>query len=182
MLAGGDWYRFESDLPVSLHRTINGLLNEQVGRYPGSWRYRHERTSDLLYLTPQRRKVRVTREAGPGGRLLGVMEKRRVADLSLHVPASPVDVRISVNTETRITAPPEDTLRSWTLELERQKDRRTYEYDHWLQVDLTQVVQGPHDVRHELELELVNTQQQLLDPAMPFRFVCNLLDIARRLS
>jgi hypothetical protein len=124
--------------------------------------------------------MRVSRESQTG-RVVGAIEKRRIADLSLHIPASPLDVRISINTETKVRLT-DEVLKSWPIEDDRHKDRVSYEFDHFLHVDLTQVKQeinGRSVLRHELETEILDIQKQMADPLLPARFVCNILDIAR---
>lgn len=118
-------------------------------------------------------------------RILQAMDKRRVADLALHIPACPFDVRISVNLETIQPGLTEESLQGWPqVEGERLKDRISYEFGDLLKVDLTQVRQGSNVAgstpKHELELELSDAQMQLRnDPALVAKFLCNILDLAR---
>lgn len=121
-------------------------------------------------------------------RILHAMEKRRLADLAIHVPACPLDIRISINLETIQPSLSEEGLQEWPqVEGERLKDRISYEFGDLLKVDLTQVRQGDNATgahpKHELELELVDAQTQLRnDPALAARFLCNVLDLARHSS
>lgn len=135
-------------------------------------------------MNPQRRKIRVSRDMQTG-RILEAMEKRRVADIALHLPACPFDVRISVNLESIQAGLTKESIQGWPqVEGERLKDRISYEFGDLLKVDLTQVRQGEGPAgsspRHELEIELFDAQTQLRDdPALTAKFVCNILDLAR---
>lgn len=119
------------------------------------------------------------------GRILEAMEKRRVADIAIHIPACPFDVRVSVNMEAIQTGLTNESLQGWPrVESERVKDRISYEFSDLLKVDLTQVRQGDSVAgpgpRHELEVELFKAQAQLRnDPALTAKFVCSILDLAR---
>ncbi len=144
--------------------------------------------------------MRVSRDATTG-RVLAVIDKRRVADLAIHVPASPFDVRISVNLETEMPLATSEALppsspthlaNGWVVgegepsDFARVKNRLAYTFDGLLRIDLTQVHQeadggGHAGVRHEMELEVVHVQAHLGDSSsLPARFVYNILDIARR--
>ena len=43
-------------------------------------------------------KVRAS-HSEPGDRLLGIMRKEKIADLSIYMPGTPFDVRLSINVE-----------------------------------------------------------------------------------
>ena len=134
---------------------------------------------DSFYLDQHGKKIRVSREQS-NNRFIEAMDKRRVGDLALHIPASEFDVRISINTETHLPIT-EQALESsnWSqLEIERFKDRMDYEYDGFIKIDLTQVRQR-EQVRHELELELVNAGRALQDQMVSAKFLANIIDMAR---
>lgn len=147
------------------------------------WKYKHIKTLDSFYNHPQHKRLRVTREAQGGGRILEVIEKRRMADLAIHIPASPLDVRISINTETKVqnvTVESLANLPQW--DTERSKDRISYEYGGILSVDLTQVRQGGRSdsLRHELEVELAHHRTSDLENSRIGEILlANILDIAR---
>lgn len=141
MLAPSDRFRFEAELSMNQHRTLNQVLNAMVAQANQQrWRYRHEKTVDSIYVGPRKSKIRLSRDS-QSGHILGAIDKRRIADMSLHIPAAPVDVRISINTETRLPPPEPATLEGWTKESERYKDRVSYAFERTFQVDLTLVKQ-----------------------------------------
>lgn len=178
----GDWHRFESNLSLKQHRLFNEVFNKQVAQDSHHWRYKHEKTIDTVYFTPQRKKVRVSRDQE--GHIVGLLEKHKVADMSIYCPASPFDIRLSINTETKLPLTTEEQLQSWTKQSERRKDRISYDFGHFIQVDLTQVRQqdvttGSSITLHELELELIDVQRQMSHPDVGAHFISNVLDIAR---
>lgn len=176
VLRPGDWYRFEAEISVQHHRAFNELLNKQV---PLRAKHRHEKTLDTIYITPHRQKVRISREQ-ESGRILGSIEKRRIADLSLHLPLAAFDVRISINTETQTAIPNEEALKSWRMETERRKDRISYDFNHFFQVDLTQVIPRASPPKYELEIEVINVQGHLRDdPQTVPRFLASILELAK---
>lgn len=140
VLVPADWYRFEAELSMNQHRTLNQMLNNRVSQDNQRWKYRHEKTVDTIYFGPHRNKIRISHDA-QSGRILGAIDKRRIADLSLHIPNCPVDVRISINTETKLPSPEPVTLAGWSKNSERYKDRMSYELDRTFQLDLTLVNQ-----------------------------------------
>ena len=125
---------------MNQHRTLNQMLNNRVSQDNQRWKYRHEKTVDTIYFGPHRNKIRISHDA-QSGRILGAIDKRRIADLSLHIPNCPVDVRISINTETKLPSPEPVTLAGWSKNSERYKDRMSYELDRTFQLDLTLVNQ-----------------------------------------
>jgi hypothetical protein len=152
VLYDSSMYRFESNIPLDLHRRFNGLLNSEVSK--GRLSYRHTRTVDQMYRGSSygHDKVRVTRDQG--GRMVACIEKKRVADLAIFFPEAPFDVRISINVEIPLEGP------SGFPEIERKKDRMSYVFlgkESRIQLDLTQVKQSGEDFpRHELELEVID--------------------------
>jgi hypothetical protein len=111
-------------------------------------------------MTPTRKKVRVSKNQQ--GHILEVMEKKKVADLPIHCPASPFDIRISINTETKMPIMEETQIVDWTKQSERRKDRISYVFDSFVKVDLTQVRQQEVHIivygefnydRHQEEIE-----------------------------
>ncbi len=90
-------------------------------------------------MTPTRKKIRISRDQQ--GHILEVMEKKKVADLPIHCPASLFDIRVSINTETKMAMVEEAQIADWTKQSERRKDRISYVFDRFIKVDLTQVRQ-----------------------------------------
>lgn len=146
------WFRFESDIPVALHRHFNGLLNKEVSK--GRLTYKHVRTVDNIYRgDAPKSKCRVT--VDEKGNYVECIEKRRVADMAIFFPNAPFDVRISINEEVPMMRPTGSPF------MDRRKDRMSYvlaaDDSTSLQVDLTQVRQsGEATPRHELEMEFIN--------------------------
>lgn len=162
--------RFESNMSMDQHRRFNQLLNHLVAysaNQAPSERvtYKHQKEVDYFYdeRMPDTGSVvhlRVTRDAQtlqikPGG----VVTKKRVADINVYAPNRPFDYRISINTETPMPPPPEDSRPTFI----REKDRLSYAHQNF-NVDLTQVIL-PNNVRfvansqpqepvHELEVEI----------------------------
>lgn len=173
VLKRGDWYHFDSDMSIEQHRRLNQLFNTQVsqagapnspnGGNGAKWRYRHERTVDSFVNTGDRRRMRVTKDAATG-RILAVIEKRRIADLELYLPSLGCDLRLSINTESKISNVVESQL-AITAGSERFKDRLSYAFDDFVQIDLTQVKQsergGSMQLKHELELEVLDIKRHL---------------------
>jgi hypothetical protein len=178
----GGWYRFEADLSVEQHRLFNQLFNEQVNRSRDHWRYQRTRTIDTFYQNAQRQKVRVTRDQA-GGKIIEVMDKRRIGDVAIYLPTCPFDIRISINVEHLINGITEDVLAEWPQIELRNKDRLSYTFNQLLRVDLTQIKQSSagERMRHELEVEILHLQDQLQsDPVgLVDKFVSSVLDIAR---
>lgn len=144
-----NWYRFESDIPVALHRHFNSLLNKEVSKSRLS--YKHVRSVDSVYSSGSS-KCRVTTDEK--GNFIECIEKRRVSDLAIFFPNAPFDVRISINQEAPVPRPAGSPF------MDRRKDRMSYILaEHGLQVDLTQVRQsGEASPRHELEMEFLQPQ------------------------
>lgn len=145
------WYRFESDIPVALHRHFNSLLNDEVAKKRLT--YKHIRTVDSIYSGAGLSKCRVTWD--DKGNFVECIEKRRVADLAIFFPNAPFDIRISINEEVPMAKP------VGMASMERRKDRMSYvlscDDSTSLQVDLTQVKQSGESVaRHEMEMEFLS--------------------------
>ena len=154
--------------------------------------YVHTRESDAFYeldaaaesrLAPSVRGLLAAQTAGRGARdkprirrtvdqktgaELARLVKLRLADLDVHCPRAPCDVRISVNLEAAVPAPPagagirgDEGLVEATDRMtgqpasRRNKDRLTYRHQA-CQIDLTQVTlgEGKGGKEHELEVEL----------------------------
>ena len=163
VLASGQWFSFESDLPMSLHQHFNGLLNRQVQAH--ALTYSHLRTVDRIFEgSSSGMKYRVS--TGEGMPKPIAIEKRRVSDIAIYFPNAPFDIRISINLELPIPMPIGVPLK------ERQKDRISYKSSDGLQVDLTQVKQsGELKPRHELEIECMNPIGLISTPALYKSFI-----------
>lgn len=190
ILQPGDWYHFDSDMSLEQHRRLNQLFNGEVAAASPSinggarWRYRHERTVDSFVNSGDRRRMRVTKDATTG-KIMAVIEKKRIADLEIYLPALSCDLRLSINTESRIEGVVETQLVAQQGS-ERYKDRLSYSFDDFIQIDLTQVRQnlrGGNQMKHELEVEVIDIKRHLTrgDPeAFVHRFYASLLDIASK--
>lgn len=165
---------------------MNLLLNEQVAAERDRWKYKRLKTTDSIYYGPNHSKCRITRDQTTGA-IVEAIDKRRIADLALHIPQATVDVRISVNIERKLTNITEASIANWRLDGVRRKDRLSY-YDRHIQADLTQVMQGDGSTRvtphHELEIELVHLNEQLAShpESLPIAFLSNIIDVARSIS
>ncbi len=167
----GGWCVFESALAIEEHAAANRAINARFRAEPGRWTYRRERTIDTV-LSSAGRRVRVSRDAATGA-VTAVVDKQRVADLSIHLPAAAFDVRISVNTER--TLPMESAAGNGHTQ--RRKDRVAYSLDGGaLRIDLTQVQQDG-EARHELEAEMGSPLD--VSPQSSLYFVRNVLDLVR---
>ncbi|KAJ3085266.1 hypothetical protein HK102_000161 [Quaeritorhiza haematococci] len=147
-------FRFESNMTMAQHHHFNNLLNSLV--VPGcKLRYTHRKEVDQFYRN-RGSKIRVsvdekTGQVIPGG----VVEKKRIADLNVHMPNAPLDYRISVNVEMPAKQPSDDQI----PEFRREKDRLSYRHEI-CQVDLTQVKsvkRGDTELMHELEVEFIRS-------------------------
>ncbi|PKS08690.1 hypothetical protein jhhlp_004743 [Lomentospora prolificans] len=183
---------FRSSMTEAQHKGLNDYLNRMVieadprNPAPGARRvqlhYKHRREEDCYFeLPPALRdtlpgcvralmrprhtpKARVTYEQR-SREVVAKIVKVRVADLSIHMPNSPLDCRISVNLEMNWPGPVEELEQIGGGRGEnmpaRQKDRLSYAQGS-IQVDLTQVTtptSGPVGAHrpgkeHELEIEL----------------------------
>lgn len=132
-------------------------------RLPIDYRHRHE--VDKFYDLPAAHRDRVLpvcvarpiAERGHGARvrvttdqktnkIIGAIVKARVADLSMHIPDSPLDCRLSVNLEMDWPDAAPDELERMAAasgrpqQSARVKDRLSYKHGCY-QIDLTQVTQ-----------------------------------------
>ncbi|KAI9095145.1 CYTH-like domain-containing protein [Phlyctochytrium arcticum] len=146
-------YRFDSNMSMAQHAHFNRLLNGLM--QPGcKTRYVHTKEIDQYYQSGGGNKTRVSRDQKTG-QVREVIMKKRIADIEIHLPNSPLDCRISVNWEIPIPQPPKDA----TTLFRRHKDRLSYSHEAF-RVDLTQVRQfDDRDVEkqltHELEVEFI---------------------------
>ena len=168
------WYRFESDIPIALHRHFNNLLNSEVSKKRLT--YKHTRTVDNIYRGGGMSKCRVT--VDEKGDFVECIEKRRVADMAIFFPNAPFDIRISINEEVPMAKP------TGSPSMDRRKDRLSYvlakDETSTLQVDLTQVRQsGETSARHELEMEFLNPQYLASSPKSVSGFYAAIRNIVR---
>ncbi|KAJ8661589.1 hypothetical protein O0I10_002857 [Lichtheimia ornata] len=156
--------RFESNMPLAQHKHFNEMLNALVTKsnargYRGERiHYKHTYETDRFYHPNNnaRTKWRVTTNQQTGQLVEnGIIEKIRVADLNIHAPTQPLDYRISINLEIPRPKPTGNPV------FERNKDRVSYKHGG-IHFDLTQVkgaADKDPDVRHELELEIMDPAQ-----------------------
>ncbi|KAI9017555.1 CYTH-like domain-containing protein [Gaertneriomyces semiglobifer] len=148
---------FDSNMTRAQHANFNRVLNGIVG--PAfTTTYKHTRELDTTYRTNP--PVRLT-TAQNSNEVLAVITKKRLADLEIHLPNSPLDVRISVSTEMPALRP----SKCAPVKSQRSKDRLSYTHEAF-KVDLTQVKQvsfndgvpsGTEVITHEVEIEFLNT-------------------------
>ncbi|KAF4624563.1 hypothetical protein G7Y89_g13608 [Cudoniella acicularis] len=180
---------FRSSMTVAQHSFLNEYLNKKVAdTHPGNQTsqkkrvpidYLHRRETDKFYelpptmhaslpaavrehLTPRQTvKVRVTYDQKTN-QILAKIVKARIADLSIYIPQSPLDCRISINFEMKFEGDIDEVISSGFGGKipDRQKDRLSYKQGPY-QVDLTQVthissVNGVNrtEKEHELEVEI----------------------------
>lgn len=117
------------ELPMELHGLVPGCMRSRLGSRSRSIR------------------VRVTYDQKTG-EVINKIIKARVADISLHLPACPMDCRISVNLEMQWDGSVEELEQHAANQADRQpdrnKDRLSYTHGPY-QVDLTQVTQTVND-------------------------------------
>ncbi|KAJ3299466.1 mRNA-capping enzyme subunit beta [Borealophlyctis nickersoniae] len=151
--------RFESDMTMDQHAHFNNILNSLV-RPGGKTIYKHKYEMDH-YHQQGGNKLRVTVDTKTN-QVKEVMVKKRIADLEVHLPNSPLDFRISVNLEIPAQPPPKGDLADY----KRYKDRLSYTHEAFA-VDLTQVKEfdaydrPKGDPKHELEIEFLRMPELL---------------------
>jgi len=147
---------------------FNQRLNAMV-QPDRRWTYKHTKTYDSFVMRGSQ-KLRATRDAAKE-KVIEAMYKIRIADLAIHMPNKPLDVRISVNLETPVTLTEAELaiLQAENYDIERFKDRRSYlDNAMGIQYDLTTVSQttrGNAETKLELELESKRTADLLADPS-----------------
>jgi hypothetical protein len=171
VLEPGNWYRFDSNLTALEHASFNKELNNKVGP-DRRWHYKHTKTVDsVLSKAAPEGKTRVTQDE-TRKKVLESMVKKRLGDLAIFLPGSPLDVRISVNLETPATVSQVDlqSIADGSAESERFKDRRSYQDSATaIQYDLTAVTQrnsSATETRYELEMEALRAADLLQDPSI----------------
>lgn len=106
MYSGDFAHSFLPDMSKTQHGTLNALLNGIVENPPDPndrIKYKRIRQKDSFYRFAGQR-VRVS-ELADTGEITEVIEKRKVDHLNIYCPNSPLDLRISVSTETRCEPP-----------------------------------------------------------------------------
>ncbi|KAH7324362.1 CYTH-like domain-containing protein [Stachybotrys elegans] len=186
---------FKSSMTETTHKAFNEYLNQVVLQTdprqaksnggPGRVQvhYKHTREIDRFFELPPELQARIpncVRTRMPRGRtpkaritydqktneVLGKIIKARVADLDIHMPACPMDCRISINLEMDWDGPVEELEQHGISHQreerfpDRHKDRLSYTHGHY-RIDLTQVTQTTirlgtrrSEKEHELEIEL----------------------------
>lgn len=111
------------ELPPEMQNRLPGCVRSRLG----------SRTRNV--------KARVTYDQKTG-QVLNKIVKARVADIDIHMPANPMDCRLSINLEMNWDGPVEELEQLSPSQLDkssdRQKDRLSYTQGHY-QIDLTQV-------------------------------------------
>jgi len=100
-------HAFLSDMNHKQHQSLNMVLNQLVESQPtpgNRIKYKRIKQKDSFY-RDQGRKVRVS-ELAETGEITEVIIKEKVDHLDIYCPASALDLRISVNTETPCTLSP----------------------------------------------------------------------------
>ncbi|KGG51897.1 hypothetical protein DI09_24p180 [Mitosporidium daphniae] len=158
------YIKFQSDMSPHLHSALNSILNKEVeasasktGAYLS---YQRHRIVDRFY-HGDTGNIRVTTDEATGKILCSVI-KERIADMHVHFPNSPFDIRISVSVEKpALLSEKEVTKRS--PKYERIKNRVSYSLHQqaiphptaFLICDLTQVTSNTSEpMTHEFEVEL----------------------------
>ncbi|KAJ3166136.1 mRNA-capping enzyme subunit beta [Geranomyces variabilis] len=147
-------YRFDSNMTRDQHGHFNRVLNALVQPpAPGLTPLRYIHTNEVdHYHEDAGRKIRVSMDQKTG-RVREVLCKRRIADLEIYLPNSPLDFRISMSLELPAPHPPPGSV----SRNRRFKDRLSYSHQA-VRVDLTQVkqVMGKNEeVTHECEVEFI---------------------------
>lgn len=162
-------------MTVQQHKHFNTLLNARVVEtchpsYNSRNRilYSHTKELDTFHTHPQdsRRKVRLTRNEGGGGKRNSdgkdwkAVEKIRVADMNVFSPKRLFDWRVSISLENPIielpNTPPTHS---------RRKDRISYSHQLYT-IDLTQVTTPSSNTTpptHELEVEIKDAKKLLIE-------------------
>ncbi|KAJ1978896.1 mRNA-capping enzyme subunit beta [Dimargaris verticillata] len=148
-IAGGNWYRFESNMEQRQYQFYNDYFNQRVhDTHQSGYRdtpvnYVHTKEIDRFYpgeSGPDGKpggKIRVTYDRKTDKVVNnGIVQKVRLANLDIFSPQTPFDFRISVSTETPVAHPTTQCF------LERNKDRLSYAYGLW-NFDLTYVKTSP---------------------------------------
>ncbi|GAA6006685.1 hypothetical protein JCM11491_003144 [Sporobolomyces phaffii] len=183
--------RFQSNMTVSQHKHFNQLLNARVvetshpslAASQSRIAYSHTHELDSFHTTPDRRKIRVTRNVddkkrppssngngngngthAPPARDWRAIEKVRVADMNVFSPKRCFDWRVSISLENPVTEHP-----TTPASHSRRKDRISYSHQLYT-VDLTQVTTpdatnpaAAVPPTHELEIEFKDAKKLLLE-------------------
>ncbi|KAJ3169423.1 mRNA-capping enzyme subunit beta [Geranomyces variabilis] len=152
-------YRFDSNMTRDQHGHFNRVLNALVQPpAPGITPLRYIHTNEVDHYHEGgggdggRNKIRVSMDQKTG-QVREVLCKRRIADLEIHLPNSPLDFRISMSLEMPAPHPPPGSV----SRSRRFKDRLSYSHQA-VRVDLTQVKQvmgKSEEVTHECEVEFI---------------------------
>lgn len=195
ILEPGAWFRFKSEIGLESHRLMNGLLNERCCTMP-DWSYKRKRTLDFFYDLEGAQKTRLSVCMDKDNKeetIVEAIRKERIADLSIHCPSSPYDIRISINVERPFTIPETVTSRTefechfggCRPYLTRKKDRLSYCWAKRLLLDLTQISQPYPGVAsttakvHEFEIEVADIMREGREDGFSYNFIMNLLDFAK---
>lgn len=174
-------FRFESTILEAQHKTLNAHFNKQVQKAGNIWKYMHTKTIDSFYESGSREKIRVTKYATgskiPPGKTADSVElltKARIADLQIHMPRTPFDIRVSINLEQSL---PESTLQNArkSSERDRYKDRLSYTFSgnnpnsEIMRFDLTCVTQDQtaSHPQYECEIELLDLNNGIIEDRLP---------------
>ena len=186
ILQPGSWYKFKSEISLESHRLMNTLLNERCSPKSSmplmEWTYKRKRTMDYFYELESGQKTRLS--ISDDENIIEAIRKERIADLSIYIPSSPYDVRISINVERPLFIPETITRRSEFEShfggckpfLTRKKDRLSYCWARRLLFDLTQISQGSSLTKiHEFEVEVINIMREGGEDGFSSNFMMNLI-------
>ncbi|KAK0536999.1 mRNA-capping enzyme subunit beta [Tilletia horrida] len=189
LLENTDGIRFVSQVTTPHHSAMNKLLNQLVTytnakNYSGTKvNYQRQMETDYFHKvdpsilppgllesiprpkgfegnTEREDKLRFTRDRDGKPKHNHALIKRRLASLEVFCPKRAYDYRISINTETPVPMPAQDSKPTYW----REKNRMTYKHE-LVQVDLTLVnstnPMSGSELSHELEIELQDANKLL---------------------
>lgn len=133
-------------------------------------------------------KVRITLDSA-SGTMINAQVKQNLGHLSIHQPNRAMDIRISANVEVPVSLESvKDQDLSQPAIIKRKKDRISYEVSSgFLTVDLTQVTQtqnyggnaGNNQVKHELEVEVIDPKKLMDSPEAFQSFVDSIRELCQ---
>lgn len=179
------WTTFISDMPLVLHRKLNEKLNKQfnINRALG-WKYLHTKTIDHIVPINQN-KTRITQDVS-SGEFVSAENKQNIGHLAIFQPNCLVDVRLSINIETKISIDAVKDEINHPMKVIRKKDRMAYEVAQGLlSIDLTQVTQNNGDgnkIKHELELEVKDPEALLKSPEAFQVFIDSIRELCQAIN
>jgi polynucleotide 5'-triphosphatase len=138
---------FESSISLNSHRLANLELNNAykiIKSEISSIAYKHQKIKDVFY-SEKDYKIRQSFSNDSSTCIV----KKNIKNLDIYYPGYPYDIRFSINSEIEVEP---DALRGRRANFERLKDRISYNFPNFVNIDLTQVTSDDNKV-HELEIE-----------------------------